>query len=134
MSSVPLIHLLPQFEVSSISSPVKLDSQAASGDVFSFQRLPGEAIGTFSLTLTNVVVGSRIHVEEQTNEAVIYYDNVAGTSTMVLTLPAFPPGNASNDMRVKVRKGDSPSYKPYETLVTAFSGSASIYVSQTPDE
>lgn len=98
------------------------------------QLLPTDPIGTFSLTLTNVVVGSRVRIDKQSDGS-SFYDQVAVASTVVITLSAYAPGSANNDLRIKVRKGSvAPYYKPYETLTTALSGSASIYVSQILDE
>ena len=96
-------------------------------------RLSTESIGTFTLTLTNLVVGSAVRVETQAGALVEY--RVADAATEVFTVPAYSPGNASNDLRIKVRKGTAaPFYVPYETLATAVVGSASIYVSQQQDD
>jgi len=95
-------------------------------------RLTTESIGTFTLTLTNLVVGSAIRIETQAGDLVEY--RVADATTEVFTVPAYAPGNASNDLRIKVRKGTAPPfYKDYTTLATASVGSGSIYVSQIPD-
>lgn len=100
---------------------------------FSWQRLSGEPIGVFELTLTNVVVGSRVHVEKQ-SDGTTFDDRAAAASTVVISLSAYAPGSADNDLRIKVRKASSaPYYKPYETLTTALVGSQSIYVSQIAD-
>ena len=97
-------------------------------------RLPTDPIGTFALTLTNVVVGSRIHIETQ-GDGTTLHDSVADSADETIVLSAYASGSAYNDLRIKVRKAsESPTYKPYETLATAIAGSASIYVSQIPDE
>ena len=97
-------------------------------------RLPSDAIGNFTLTLTNVVVGSAIQIETQDGSSTLY-NGVAATSSPTINLSAYASGSAYNDLRIKVRKGtSSPYYQPYQTLTTAFVGSQSIYVSQTPDE
>ncbi len=91
-------------------------------------------IGSHELTLTNVVVNSRVHIESQDGTAQ-YYDAVAASSTVTVTLDVFAPGQASNDWRIRVRKGSvTPFYIPYETLMTATVGSSSIFVSQISDE
>ena len=96
-------------------------------------RLPTDSIGNFTLTLTNVVVGSAIRVETQAGSLVKF--RTATGSTEVFTIPAYSAGSASNDLRIKVRKGTgAPFYIPYETQATAFVGSQSIFVSQIPDE
>lgn len=93
-----------------------------------------DSIGTFYLSLTNVVVGSRIHVEKQ-SDGTQYYDGVADNSTETIALDVYVPGSANNDLRIKVRKGsDAPTYKPFETLATAIVGSQSIYIGQIADE
>lgn len=105
--------------------------QAAFG-VF-FAPIPGDSIGAFSLTLDNVVVGSAIRVESLTGTTL--YSGTAALSTVVISLAAYAPGDALNDLRIKVRKGtSSPYYQPFETLAGAFVGAQSIYVSQIPDE
>ena len=96
--------------------------------------LPTDPIGTFVLTLTNVVVGSSIQIETQDGSSTLY-NGVAATSSPTINLSAYASGSAYNDLRIKVRKGtSSPYYRAYETLTTAFVGSQSIYVSQIPDE
>lgn len=96
-------------------------------------RLPTDAIGIFTLTLTNVVVGSSIQVETQSGTAL--YNGTAATSSPVIPLSAYGIGSPYNDLRIKVRKGSAaPYYQPYETLTTAFAGSQSIYIAQIPDE
>jgi hypothetical protein len=99
---------------------------------FGVKRLPTDSIGTFVLTLTNLIVGSAIRVETQAGTLIEY--RVAASSTEAFSVPAFTAGSASNDLRIKVRKGTSaPFYRPYETLATAVVGSQSIFVSQIPD-
>ena len=93
-----------------------------------------DPIGTFNLTLTNVVPGSSIQVETQSGAATLY-NGVAATSSPTINLSAYAPGSPYNALRIKVRKGtSSPYFQPYETLTTAFVGAQSIYVSQIPDE
>lgn len=102
------------------------------GGSFGRMRLPTESIGSFSLTLTNLVIGSAIRVETQAGALVEY--RVADATSEVFTVPAYAAGNASNDLRIKVRKGTAaPYYKDFATLTTAFVGSSSIYVVQIPD-
>ena len=101
---------------------------------FSVAALPTDPIGTFTLTLTNVVVGSRLRIESQTAGASLY-DGDASTSSPVITLSCYAAGSPLNNLRIKVRKGTaSPFYQPYETLATAIVGAQSIFVSQIPDE
>ena len=99
-----------------------------------FAPLPDDALGFFSLTLQNVVIGSSIQIETQDGSSTLY-NGVAASSSPTVNLSAYAPGSLFNALRIKVRKGtSSPYYQPYETLTTAFVGSQSIYVLQIPDE
>ena len=105
------------------------------GGMFSLSRqsLPSDPIGTFALTLTNVVAGSAIQIESQDGTTTLHNSTAAG-STVNISLSAYAAGSNLNDLRIKVRKGSAaPYYQPYETLTTAVVGSQSIYVSQIPD-
>ena len=97
-------------------------------------RWPTDPIGTFSLTLTNIVIGSRIHIEAQ-GDGTALHDSVADTANETINLSTYAAGSPYNALRIKVRKGTgSPTYKPFETLATAIVGAQSIYVGQIPDE
>ena len=97
-------------------------------------RLPTDPIGTFLLTLTNVVIGSRIHIETQ-GDGTALHDSVADTTDETIALSAYASGSPYNALRIKVRKGTgSPTYKPFETLATAIVGAQSIYIGQIADE
>ena len=97
-------------------------------------RWPTDPIGTFSLTLTNIVIGSRIHIEAQ-GDGTALHDSVADTANETINLSTYAAGSPYNALRIKVRKGTgSPTYKPFETLATAVVGAQSIYVGQIPDE
>lgn len=117
----------------SVAEAVKIMAFAGNGS-YSVEKLPTDAIGTHELTLTNVVVGSRVAIRDQANTTTLH-DQIAATSTVVITLPVYSVGSPVNDWRIKVRKASAaPFYQPYETLMTAMVGSSSIYVSQIPDE
>ena len=104
------------------------------GFAFGVCRLPTDPIGTFSLTLTNVVVGSRIHIETQ-GDGTTLHDSVADATSETISLSAYASGSPYNALRIKVRKASSaPTYKPFETLATAIVGAQSIYVGQIADE
>lgn len=106
---------------------------SVSGDFASRQALPSDPQGSFSLTLSGLVVGSVIHVES--TSGVSLSTRMAAAETEVLSLSAYAPGSPLNNLRIKVRKGSSaPFYQPWETLTTAIVGPQSIYVSQIPDE
>jgi hypothetical protein len=101
---------------------------------YSVERLPTDSIGTFALTLNNVVAGSRVHVEVLTTGATVH-DALATTSTVLISLPAYVAGSANNDLIIKVRKAsESPFYRPYSTQAVASVGSAAIYIEQQLDE
>ncbi len=103
------------------------------GAISSRQSLPTDPIGTFALTLTNVVTGSSIQIESQDGSTTLHNSTAAG-ATVNITLQAYAAGSPLNNLRVKVRKGSAaPYYQPYETLTTAVVGAQSIYVSQIPD-
>lgn len=107
---------------------------ARSASSVSQQLLPTDPIGAFALTLTNVVVGSVVQVEDQAGTTTLH-NSTAATGTVLINLSAYSGGNPLNDLRIKVRKGSaSPFYRPFETLTTAVIGSQSIYVAQIPDE
>lgn len=95
--------------------------------------LPDDPIGIFTLTLSNVVVGSVIQIEA--TNGTILHTTVAGASSVVLNIQTYAGASPLNSIRVKVRKGSTaPFYRPFETYTTAIVGSQSIYVSQIPEE
>ena len=104
------------------------------GAVIGRLRLPTDPVGVCALTLTNVVIGSRIHIEAQ-GDGTALHDSVADTANETINLSTYAAGSPYNALRIKVRKGTgSPTYKPFETLATAIVGAQSIYVGQIPDE
>lgn len=107
--------------------------RAWGGLVVGNSRLPTDPIGTFALTLANVVVGSFIRVEEVSGGALVE-QRTAASATEVFSVSAYAGGNPKNDLRIKVRKASAaPLYKPYETQATALVGSQSIFITQQPD-
>ena len=127
--------------MSSLPSPFLTISPAGRGITVGYGnlaqgvfRFDTDAIGTLSLTLTNLVIGSAIEIQTQAAGTSLYNGTASGT-TATLTLSAYGIGSANNNLRIKVRKGStSPYYQPYETLTTAFVGSQSIYIAQVADE
>ena len=96
--------------------------------------LPIDPIGTHTITLTNVIVGSRIHIRDQADTTTLY-DQIAASSTVAIPLQVYAGGSPLNNWRIKVRKASAaPYFRPYETLMTATVGSSSIYVSQIADD
>jgi hypothetical protein len=101
--------------------------------VYAKGTLPTDSIGTFVMTLTNVVVGSAIRVEVVSTGELIEY-RVATSSTEVFNVPAYSSGSSANELRIKVRKASAaPMYKPYETQATAVVGAQSVFIAQIPD-
>jgi hypothetical protein len=106
---------------------------AVAGATIGVKRLATDSIGTFSLTLTNLVVGSAVQVETQAGATI--ENRTAASTSETFSVPTYAVGSAANDLRIKVRKGSAaPFYLPYETLATALVGSQSIFVSQIPDQ
>lgn len=116
------------------SGNISLQPVVLGNRLFGTQRLPSDPIGTFALTLSNVVVGSRVHVEKS-SDGTAYHDSVAANSVVVINLSAYAPGSANNDLKIKVRKATgTPNYQPYETQATALAGAGGVFVSQVLDE
>ena len=116
-----------------VADSINANMHGEQGGVFCIQRLPTDPIGSHTLTLTNVVIGSRIAVRDQADTTTLY-DQIAATSTVGISLSVYSAGSPLNDWRIKIRQAtNAPYYQPYETLMTATVGSSSIYVSQLPD-
>jgi hypothetical protein len=132
MSSLMLVSLLLQPVAVALGD--EIGALPAGERAFGRQRLPTDPVGVFTLTLTNLVVGSAIQVEPQAGGSALY-SGTASASTAVIPLQAYAAGSSSNDLRIKVRKGTaSPFYQPFETQATAGVGAQTIFVSQIPDE
>ena len=111
---------------------IKADYLTGAGS-YSIQKEATDPYGSYALTLTNVVVGSRVHIETQDGTTILY-DAIAASSTVTPPIYSYAPGSALNDLRIRIRKASAaPYYQPYETLVTSTVGSASIFVSQVAD-
>lgn len=96
-------------------------------------RLSTDQIGTHTLTLTNVVVDSRILII-WTSNATVVYNNLAAASTVVISIPVYGAGQPGNDLTIRIRKAtNAPYYQPYETQFTAYQGASTIYISQALD-
>lgn len=110
-----------------------LGASGSLGSSFSALRLPTDALGTHELTLTNVVIGSRIAIRDQANTTTLY-DQIAATSIVAITLPVYAPGSPLNDLSIRVRKASSaPKYLPFETFQTITVGASSVFISQVHD-
>ena len=102
--------------------------------VSAINPLPDDfAVGAFSLTLQNVIVGSAIQIETTLGGPL--FNTTAATSSVLIPLLVYGDGSPRNDLRIKVRRGSgAPFYQPWETLAVAVIGAQSIFVSQIPDE
>lgn len=106
--------------------------QAAYG-VF-FAPLPDDPIGAHTLTVTNVVVGSRIAIRDQA-KTTVFYDQIAAAPTVVIPLSVYASGSPLNDWLIDIRKASAaPFYQRYKTLMTAAPGASSLYINQLPDQ
>ena len=98
---------------------------------YEFDKGFGPHPASHTLTLTNVVVGSRVHIRDQA-DTVTHYDAIAAASSVVIPITVY--GDSRDNWRIKVRKASAaPYYQPWETIMTATAGASSIYVSQIPD-
>ncbi len=98
---------------------------------FEFDHEYGNHPASHVLTLTNVVVGSRVFIRDQANTTT-HYDQIAAASTVVINVTVY--GDARDNWRIKIRKASAaPYYQSYETLMTATAGNSSIYVNQLPN-
>lgn len=99
---------------------------------FEYDHGFGPRPATHTLTLLNVVVGSRISIQDEAL-ATVHYNAIAASSTVVIPVTVY--GDARDEWRIKVRKGsEAPFYQPFLTQITAFEGAQTIFVSQIPDE
>lgn len=102
---------------------------------YSRQRLVNDPTGTFTLTLTNVVIGSLWEVEISSLPGAWIKSGIAASATVVITLSSYTIGHAYNSLRVKVRNSTAaPYYQALETQVTAVNGAASIFINQIRDD
>ena len=120
--------------ISVVKLPNSDSNPVQPGVVIGRLRLPTDPVGVCALTLTNIVIGSRIHIEAH-GDGTALHDSVADTANETINLSTYAAGSPYNALRIKVRKGTgSPTYKPFEALATAIVGAQSIYVGQIPDE
>ena len=99
---------------------------------YEFDHGYGPHPATHTLTLTNVVVDSRILIESQ-DGATQHYNAVAAASTLVIPITVY--GDSRDQWRIKIRKASaSPYFQAWSTLMTAAAGASSIYVNQLPDQ
>lgn len=98
------------------------------------QALPTDPIGVFALTLTGLIPGSAVLVEDAAGSTVFHF-SIAASDTLLINLQAYAAGSPLNSLTIKVRKGsEAPYYQPYRTQATAIVGAQSIFVSQIEDQ
>jgi hypothetical protein len=100
--------------------------------IVSRQRLVGDAIGVFTLTVLNMALEGALRIERGDGSYGDYQKTIETYG--FLELPVYTQGLASNNLLIKIRNAlHPPFYKPYETRLTAFVGAQSIYISQILD-
>jgi hypothetical protein len=112
-----------------INESVKYASLQGVGS-YSVQKGPTDALFSATLTLQNVVVGSRYRVTRASNGAELA-TGVAASPTVELTIPVYE-ANMQADIRVRNASG-SPVYKPFETAATMTENGGSAYILQQID-
>lgn len=97
-------------------------------------RHPTDPIGIFTLSLKNLVVGSRVRIEAITSGQLIdEFVSTAVNEDRAISL--YASGSPLNDLRIKVRKAsESPTYRPFESQTAAQRGVVTVYVFQELDE
>lgn len=102
------------------------------GAVFSTQRAPTDPIFYSSITLQNIVVGSRYWIAQASDLTNVLAVGVAASIEEVLTnLPAY-----TNPMLVEVRvrnASDATAYFPYVTYGYLVRDGATVYIAQVVD-
>jgi hypothetical protein len=100
---------------------------------YSVQKLASDSLGVCALNIQNAVVGSRYRIEVSSTGALVLEGDVAAAD-FTLSVPYYPPGNANNTLKIKIRKGTSaPKYQPFQTQVTASAAGATAFIAQIPD-
>lgn len=134
MASAMFIEVGGQGIGTSAFPPSRGPFRVAGFQALSALRLSTDQIGSHVLTLTNVVVGSRIFIRWLSGETVVYND-IAAASTVVLTLPVYGGGQPGNSLIIRIRSSTSaPFYQPLETQLQVFQGASSLFIQQLLDQ
>jgi len=95
-------------------------------------RLPTDPVYYFTLTLENIVVGSRYRVTRHSTGAELATGVAASTTEVISGVPAYSSGMLM-DVTVRNASG-SPAYKIFDSAAFASPDGAGVYVLQQLDE
>ena len=121
---------LPNPWMSMIPAQRGRSSSSPAGAIGVF-RLPTDPLFYFSLTLENIVVGSRYRITRHSTGQELA-TGVASSSTEVISVPAF---SSNMLMAITVRNASgTPAYKIFDTAAYAAQAGSSAYILQQLDE
>lgn len=95
-------------------------------------RLPTDPLFFFTLTLENIVVGSRYRVTRHSDGLELATGVAASTAEAISGVPAYS-SNMLMDVTVRKASG-SPNYKIFDTAAYATKIGSVAYILQQPDE
>jgi hypothetical protein len=95
-------------------------------------RLPTDPIYFFTLTLENIVVGSRYRVTRHSTGAELAAGIATSTTEVIAGVPAYSSGMLM-DVTVRNASG-TPTYKIFDSAAFASPDGAGVYVLQQLDE
>jgi hypothetical protein len=96
------------------------------------QRLPTDPVYYFTLTLENIVVGSRYRVTRHSTGAELAAGIATSTTEVIGGVPAYSSGMLM-DITVRNASG-TPAYKIFDSAAYASPSGAGVYVLQQLDE
>ena len=95
-------------------------------------RLPTDPLFYFTLTLKNIVVGSRYRITRNSDGSELATGVASSTSEVISGVPAY---SSNMLMNVTVRNASgSPNYKIFDTAAYAVQAGSSAYILQQLDE
>lgn len=95
-------------------------------------RLPTDPLFYFSLTLENIVVGSRYRITRQSTGEELATGVASSTTEVISGVPSFS-SNMLMDITIRKASG-SPNYKIFDTAAYAAQAGSSAYILQQLDE
>lgn len=99
---------------------------------FANMRLPTDPLFYFTLTLENIVVGSRYRITRQSTGEELAIGVASSTTEVISGVPSFS-GNMLMDITIRKASG-SPNYKIFDTAAYANQAGSSAYILQQLDE